>query len=125
MSFEHALQFIAKRTASENNRAIFGSSYKEWSHNQVLAFKHPILSHVMFPRDLEGVNTGLLVFQEQIEKGYTFVSILLAESFRALEIARTFRSSYLECCVLLLQVRFLEHQIACQPFITKGFSKRI
>lgn len=95
-----------------------------WSHKRVLAFELAVLSHVMFSRDLEGVNTGLVVFQEQIEKGYTFLSILIVDTFRALGIATTFRLSYSECCVLLFQVWFLEHLIACRSLITKGLFKQ-
>lgn len=42
----------------------------------------------MFPRGLECVDIGLLVFQEQIEKGHAFILALLVDTFRALNIAR-------------------------------------
>lgn len=57
---------------------------------------------------------------EQIEKVHTFVPALLADTFRALNIVRTIRSTYMEYCDSLLQVWFLEYIIVCRPLVTSG-----
>lgn len=72
-----------------------------------------ILGHVLFPRNLERVDTRLLEFQELVENGQSLVPTLLADTFRALNII-TSDSTYLECCVMV-----------CQPFNTKEASFRI
>lgn len=50
-----------------------------------MAMELTILGHVLFPRNLESIDTGLLGSLQQIEKGYTFVLVLLADIFRALK----------------------------------------
>lgn len=63
------------------------SSHQEWGHNKIIAFELVILGHVLFPRNLKGVDTRVLAFREQTEKGHTLVPVLLADTFRAINIA--------------------------------------
>lgn len=120
MSPKHALQLIYQTKCTWGQSRDLRFFIPRVGLQSTLAFELAILGHVMFLRDLEGVNTGLMVFWEQIEKGHTFISTLLADTFRALEIARILRSSYLECCVSLLQIWFPELLIACRPLVRKG-----
>lgn len=79
-SLTRLCNLFAKWSACKNNQEIFCSSHQEWIHNGVLAFELTVLGHFLFTRDVEGVDTRLLVFREQIEKGHTFVPTLLALS---------------------------------------------
>lgn len=57
----------------------FCSSREDWSQNCMLSMEFAILGQVLlFLRNLEKVDKGLLEFREKIEKGHTFVSPLLA-----------------------------------------------
>lgn len=82
---EHPLtalcNLFAKRSAFENNRAAFGSSYQDYIRSRVLTFELAILGHTLFPKNLEGVDMRLFAFRKQIKKGHTFVPALLADSF--------------------------------------------
>lgn len=49
-----------------------------------------------------------------------FIPALIADTFRALDIARLTRIKHLECCTSLVQVWFLEHMTICLPMSTKG-----
>lgn len=53
------------------------SEVKKW----LLAFT--ILGHVLFRRNLEGVDTIMLQFQEQIEQGRSFIPALPDDTIRA------------------------------------------
>lgn len=120
---EHPLSLLydlfSKWSAFEKNREIFMYLCQEWSHNWILVFEL-ILRHIkcssykLHPwRSTYWITIVLITYQGRS----SLRSSLLANTFRALEIARTFRPSYLECCIWLLQV--LNHLIACRPFITK------
>lgn len=92
------------RDAYNRIQPIFKSSHEKWNLTQVLALEFAILGHVIFPRNLEGFDIGLLHFREQIERGNTFVHMLLAGTIKALCTTKTTRSTYFECYVLLLQI---------------------
>lgn len=62
-----------------------------------------ILSHVLFPRNLEGVDTELLQYREQIEHDHSYVPTLLA-NIRALCFAKTILSTHVGCCISLLYI---------------------
>lgn len=102
-----SVQAIANRDVYKQNQPIFNSSYEEWSQTRVLTWN----SHVLFPQNPEEVDIGLLHFQEKIERAYTFIPALIADTIRALCNAKVAISTYLECCVSLLQIWFLEHSL--------------
>lgn len=87
---------------------------------RVLAPEFAILEHVLFPKNLEGADVGVLQFREQIEECHTFVLELLADTIWILCIAKTTLSTHFECCVSPLQIWFLKHLVACNPLTTKG-----
>lgn len=70
----------------------------------MLAIECPILGHVLFPRNLEDVDVGLLLFPEQIAQDHTFIHALLADTTKDLCITKTTFSTYLESCISLLQI---------------------
>lgn len=55
--------FIISHEAYEKNTSVL-SSREEWSHNWVLAMELVIVSHVLFSRNLESIDTRLLGFME-------------------------------------------------------------
>lgn len=80
---------FASQDAYNKDQSICSSSHQEWSHNRIVAFELAILGHVVFLRNLEGIDSGLLAFWEQIENGHTFVLALFADTFKAFNIGRT------------------------------------
>lgn len=66
---------------------------------RVLTLEFAILGHVLFPKNLEGVDVGVLQFREQIEECHTFVPELLANTIRILCIAKKTLSTHFECCL--------------------------
>lgn len=57
---------FTSRDAYEKRQPVFFCSHKKWSHDLVIALELAILRPVLFSRNLESVDTGLLRFQEQI-----------------------------------------------------------
>lgn len=119
MCFKPTLQFVCQKGRILEQLSKFLLLIKRMEPQSSLSFC-TCLGHIMFPKNLKGIGIVLLIFREHIAKGHTFVPALLADTFRALEIARTSRPTYLEYCISLLQVWFFEHLIACQPLIIKG-----
>lgn len=54
------------------------------------------------------------------KQGSTFFPALIADTIRALNIPKKTLSKYLEQCVSLLQLWFLEQIIAYRPLVTKS-----
>lgn len=111
---------FAGQDAYEKNSSAFWVTHEDWKRNRVLAIELAILGHILFPKNLTGVDVRLLQFREQIEQGHTFVPALLADTIRALCMVKANVATHLECCGYLLQVWFLEHLVACRPLVTKG-----
>lgn len=113
--------FFASQDAHEKNKSAFRSFHEEWSQNRVFALECAYSWNVLFLRNLERVDIGLLQFWEQIYQNHTFVCTLLADTIRALSIAQTTLSTYLGCYVFLLQIWFLKHLVACKSLVITGF----
>lgn len=56
--------FFINQDAYEKNKSIFTSSRKEWNQTRVLALE---FRHVLFHKNPEGFDVGLLQFRKQIE----------------------------------------------------------
>lgn len=69
---KYAMQSVADRSAHERNQLVFLSSHQEWNHNRIIASELAVLSHVLFRRSLERVDSKLQAFWKQIEKGHAF-----------------------------------------------------
>lgn len=74
--------FVIQDGYEKNQTAFLSSEKVEAEPNHSYAAR--LLSHVLFPKDLESIDIELLGFKEQIEKGYTVVPALLANTLRAL-----------------------------------------
>lgn len=124
---ECTLDFLCNLFASqdvyEKTKSVCKFSYKEWSQSRMHALEFAILRHALFPKNPEGVD--IVQFLQQTKQGHTFIHSLLADTLRALCIAKRTLSTYFECYVSRLQIRFLEHLIAWKHSWQKDFFRRI
>lgn len=114
---------FATTDAFESRTSSFLVSQDEWTQRRIKALELSVLGHILFPKARTLVDAGLLEFRDQIEQGHSFIPALLADTFRALNMAKRTRTKNLECCVALLQIWFLEHISLFRPVATTGILK--
>lgn len=77
-------KFFASQDGDQKNKSVLWSSRENVINTRCFPWNVFFLGHVLFPRNLEGVDVGLLQVQELIEQGHTLVPVLLADTLYAL-----------------------------------------
>ncbi|KAF8399684.1 hypothetical protein HHK36_015555 [Tetracentron sinense] len=122
------LKFLIDHFAPRNPAWISTPMYtgkeEEWPKHRANALALAIAGHLLFPMSYVCIDAALVDIIVQIESGHTFVPMLLAETFRALNQCSSQRRGFFKGCQSLLQIWLLEHLSFCNPLRSVGLFRQ-
>ncbi|KAF8392864.1 hypothetical protein HHK36_021103 [Tetracentron sinense] len=95
-----------------------------WPQYRYRALALAVVGHVLFPLSFNYIDMQILEVAEQIMTGHSFIPMLLAETFRALDRCVQKKGGFFRGCISLLQIWIFEHLNFCNPLATPAFMRQ-
>ncbi|KAF8391075.1 hypothetical protein HHK36_023375 [Tetracentron sinense] len=126
--FRCSLKFFVDYFSPRNPNWISTPSFVgllgSWPQYHFRALALVVVGHVLFSLSFKFIDMQVLEVVEQIMTGHSFILMLLAETFRALDRCVQKRGGFFRGCIFLLQVWLLEHLKCCNPLATPAFMRQ-
>ncbi|KAF8380545.1 hypothetical protein HHK36_028032 [Tetracentron sinense] len=123
-----SLKFLVDNFFPRNPSWISTSSFiglpGSWLQYRFRALALAVVGHVLFPLSFNFIDMKVVEVVEQIINGHSFIPMLLAETFRALDRCVQKRGGFFRGCISLLQVWLLEHLKFSNLLTTPAFMRQ-
>ncbi|KAF8389240.1 hypothetical protein HHK36_025933 [Tetracentron sinense] len=123
-SLEFLMDYFAPRNPSWIGTSSFMGTPDSWPQYRLRAMALAIVGHVLFPLSFNFIDMQVVEVVEQVMTGHSFIPILLAETFRALDRCVQKKGGFFKGCISLLQIWILEHLKFCNPLATPAFMRQ-
>ncbi|KAF8408650.1 hypothetical protein HHK36_004713 [Tetracentron sinense] len=123
-SLKFLIDYFSPRNPGWISTPSFVGPTGSWPQYRFRALALAVVEHVLFPLSFNYIDMQILEVAEQIMTGHSFIPMLLAETFRALDRCVQKRGGFFRGCISLLQIWILEHLKFCNPLATSAFMRQ-